>query len=88
MERIAKKHSSFFSSAVIIGLGIAAIAMYDIGEVHAQQVIEFEEIVVEGRIQKPEAFYILQHANLTYVPLTPQPSFLKELLESVENEEF
>ncbi|MBA2662520.1 MAG: hypothetical protein H0U74_09520 [Bradymonadaceae bacterium] len=55
---------------------------------YAQRVIEFEEIVVEGRIQKPEAFYILQHANLNYEALNPKPSFLKELLETVEDDLF
>lgn len=52
----------------------------------AQRVIEFEEIVVEGRIQKPEAFYILQHANLNYEALNPKPSFMKELLETIEDD--
>ncbi|RAL24998.1 hypothetical protein DL240_01950 [Lujinxingia litoralis] len=56
---------------------------------HAQQAIfEFDEIVVEGRIQKPEAFYIIQAANLSYEPVDPKPTFLPELLESVEEEPF
>lgn len=58
-------------------------------EAVAQQAIfEFDEIVVEGRIQKPEAFYIIQAANLSYEPVDPKPSFLPELLESVEEEPF
>ncbi|RDV38033.1 hypothetical protein DV096_09465 [Bradymonadaceae bacterium TMQ3] len=59
------------------------------GKASAQQAIfEFDEIVVEGRIQKPEAFYIIQAANLSYEPVDPKPSFLPELLESVEEEPF
>ena len=51
-------------------------------------VINLEESVIKGRIQKPEAFYILQPANLDYEALAAQPSFLSELLESVEEEPF
>ena len=51
-------------------------------------VINLEETTIEGRIQKPEAFYILQHANLNYEALEPKKSFIPELLESVEKEPF
>lgn len=52
------------------------------------QVIELEESVIKGRIQKPEAFYILQHSELDYEELDPKKSFLPELLETVEKEPF
>lgn len=51
-------------------------------------VINLDETVIKGRIQKPEAFYILQHANLNYEGLEPKPTFIPELLESVEAEPF
>lgn len=51
-------------------------------------VINLDETVIKGRIQKPEAFYILQHANLNYEKLTPKQSFMPELLKSVETEPF
>jgi hypothetical protein len=66
---------------------VAGVSLFN-QDAHAQRVIEFDEIVVEGRIQKPEAFYILQHASLSYENLNPRPSFLDELLESVEEEPF
>lgn len=68
------------AGGILLGFGVSPA--------QAQRVIEFEEIIVEGRIQKPEAFYILQHANLNYETLNPKPSFLEELLESVEDEPF
>jgi len=49
-------------------------------------VINLEETVIEGNIQKPEAFYILQHANLNYQSLEPKKSFLPELMQSVDRE--
>lgn len=68
--------------ATVVVLGVS------ISPAHAQRVIEFEEIVVEGRIQKPEAFYILQNATLNYEALNPKPSFMEELLESVDDDLF
>ncbi len=53
-----------------------------------QGVIDLEETVIKGRIQKPEAFYILQHANLDYEPFDKKPSFIPELLETVKEEPF
>ncbi len=51
-------------------------------------VIELEETSLKGRIQKPEAFYILQHAQLDYESLDAKPSFLDELKETVEEDPF
>ena len=51
-------------------------------------VIELEETTLKGRIQKPEAFYILQHAKLDYESLDAKPSFLEELKETVEEDPF
>ena len=58
-------------------------------QAHAQDgVITLEESVIKGRIQKPEAFYILQHAKLEYESLDTKPSFLDELGETVEEDPF
>ena len=51
-------------------------------------VISLDETVIKGRIQKPEAFYILQHANLSYESLDVKPPFLEELVKTVEEEPF
>ena len=53
-----------------------------------QGVINLDETVIKGRIQKPEAFYILQHANLNYESLDPKPTFIPELLKTVREEPF
>lgn len=53
-----------------------------------QGVINLDETVIKGRIQKPEAFYILQHANLNYEALDPKPTFIPELLKTVKEEPF
>lgn len=74
-------------AVVVVGTGLMGLS----GTAHAQEgggVINLEETVIEGRIQKPEAFYILQHANLKYEALEAKQSFIPELLESVEKEPF
>jgi hypothetical protein len=56
---------------------------------HAQRkVIRLEAIKVEGRIQKPQAFYILQRSNLNFEGLELKRSFLPKIVKSVEKEPF
>ena len=52
------------------------------------RVIQLEEIVIEGRVQKPNAFYILNRSNLGYEVLELRTSFLREVVRSVEKEPF
>lgn len=74
----------------VVAMGAAVFLLLGSADVFAQDggVINLEESVIEGRIQKPEAFYILQHAKLKYEDLEPKKSFMPELLESVEKEPF
>ena len=51
-------------------------------------IIRLDEEVIEGRIQKPEAFYILQRSNLNYESLELKRSFIPNILESVKKEPF
>ncbi len=73
----------------IVALVLIAVGMLWAGQAPAQEgVITLEESVIKGRIQKPEAFYILQHDDLEYESLNTRPSFLDELVETVEEEPF
>ncbi len=51
-------------------------------------IIRLEEEVIEGRYQKPEAFYILQRSNLDYEALELKKSFLPNIVESVKKAPF
>jgi hypothetical protein len=53
-----------------------------------RRVIRLEAITVEGRIQKPQAFYILQRSNLSFGELSEPEGFLPKILKSVEKEPF
>ena len=52
------------------------------------RVIKIDAVTVEGKIQKPEAFYILQHASLNYERLDAKKTFIPELLDSVKEKPF
>ena len=54
----------------------------------APRVIQLDEIRIEGRVQKPNAFYILNRSNLGYEVLDLRTSFVREVIRSVSDEPF
>jgi hypothetical protein len=52
------------------------------------KVIQLEEITIEGRVQKPNAFYILNRSNLGYEVLDLRTSFLRDVVKSVQRDPF
>lgn len=52
------------------------------------RVIQLEEIKIEGRVQKPNAFYILNRSNLGYEVMDLRTSFLRKIVQSVRQEPF
>lgn len=52
------------------------------------RVIEIDAVTVEGEVQKPEAFYILQRSELNFKGLEPARSFIPLIIESVEKAPF
>ncbi len=52
------------------------------------RVIKIDAVTVEGKIQKPEAFYILQRRELNFKGLEPKKSFIPLIIKSVEKEPF
>lgn len=53
-----------------------------------RNVIRLSETTIEGRIQKPQAFYILQRSNLNFEGLELKNSFIPKIVESVEKAPF
>ncbi|REG34392.1 hypothetical protein ATI61_103286 [Archangium gephyra] len=53
-----------------------------------RKVIRLDAITVEGNIQKPQAFYILQRSNLNFDELNKAESFTPKVVKSVEKEPF
>ncbi len=55
---------------------------------HQPRVVTLDEIVIEGQVQKPNAFYILNRSNIGYEVLDLRTSFLQEIVRSVQQEPF
>lgn len=51
-----------------------------------KKIIRLDALTVEGRIQKPQAFYILQRSNLSFEELSKPESFLPKVNQSVEKD--
>ena len=69
-----------------VGLGVAVGATAQ--RKRAPKVIQLEEIKIEGRVQKPNAFYILNRSNIGYEVLDLRTSFVREVVRSVQQEPF
>ena len=80
------------AAGVLFGLALLVVAP---SEAEAQssrgrqpRVIQLDEIRIEGRVQKPNAFYILNRSNLGYEVLDLRTSFVREVIRSVNDEPF
>ncbi len=76
--------------AVALLLGLPALAQDKPKKrtKRALRVITLGEQIIEGTVQKPEAFYILQRSELNFKGLEPKKSFIPLILKSVEKEPF
>ncbi len=72
----------------LLVLGVLSVPALASAQKHGKKVIRLEEITVEGRIQKPQAFYILPRSNLDYEGLERVESFLHKIEESVREAPF
>ena len=81
-----------WASIALLTLALVALsataAFAQTGKRRQPRVIQLEEIVIEGRVQKPNAFYILNRSNLGYELLELRTSFLREVVRSVQKEPF
>ncbi len=72
---------------VTVLLGFMGVATAALGQ-SKKKVIRLDAIKVEGRIQKPQAFYILQRSNLNFEGLELKQSFIPKIIKSVEEQPF
>lgn len=73
---------------VAAALGLGTMARPVQAQQAGRKVIRLEAIKVEGRIQKPQAFYILQRSNLNFESLDLKQSFVPKILRTVEGAPF
>lgn len=53
-----------------------------------RKILRLEEMKVEGRIQKPQAMFLMPRANLNYGELDRTEPFLPKVTKAVEKEPF
>ena len=53
-----------------------------------KKVIRLDALTVEGKIQKPQAFYILQRSNLNFDDLNHPESFVPKVVQTVDKQPF
>jgi len=58
------------------------------GQARPRRVLRLEEFKVEGRIQKPQAMFLMPRANLNYGDLDRAESFTPKVAKALEREPF
>lgn len=73
-----------------VALSVSFAGAQDKGAANKRKpkVIQLEEITIEGRVQKPNAFYILNRSNIGYEVLDLRTSFLRDVVKSVQHDPF
>lgn len=71
---------------VCVALVVAAFAVSAV-PARAQEG-ELDSIVIEGRIMRPQASYIIQRANVDFGLNAKKRSFVSKIVQSIEDEPF
>jgi hypothetical protein len=79
---------AFAALALVAALLPNTAGAQDRKKARAPKVIELEEIKIEGRVQKPNAFYILNRSNIGYEVMELRTSFVNEVVRSVRRDPF
>ena len=88
MIRSDKRYLKCLPLVALCGLLLGIFLPSPVLAATKRKVIRLEDIKVEGRIQKPQAFYIIQRSNLNFEGLKPKRSFIPDILNSVEKNPF
>lgn len=78
-------------TATVAAAAFIASATLSTPQAHAQKkgkVLRLDALTVEGKIQKPQAFYLLQRSILNFAELERTESFLPKIVQSVEKPGF
>ncbi len=73
---------------LLLLMGLPLLASAQTPPPKKKKVIRLDAITIEGRIQKPQAFYILQRSTLNFDELNRTESFVIKVEKSVEKEPF
>ena len=71
-----------------LSLSVPATARAQGARDRAPKVIELEEMVIEGKVAKPQVFYILTRRDVRYEGLRMDLSFLNRIIDTVKANPF
>ncbi|WP_224368736.1 hypothetical protein [Hyalangium versicolor] len=74
--------------ALLMMIAAAPALAQDTGAPKKKKVIRLDALTVEGKIQKPQAFYILQRSNLNFDDLNHPESFVPKVVQTVDKQPF
>lgn len=87
--------ATLFARGIVAGVGAAAFIVAVAAAQRAEaagpggkKVLRLDAVKVEGRIQKPQAFFILQRSAVTFEGMELRQSFLPKIIKSVEDKPF
>lgn len=80
------KKSRAVAAFIVVG---AVAALFAAGPAEAQRKkITLDDMVIDGNIQKPEAFFILPRTNLNFADLERREDLKQRVVDSVEQQPF
>ena len=53
-----------------------------------KKVLRIQAVKVQGQLQKPQAFYILQRSNLNFEGMDAKQTFIPRIIQSVDDKPF
>jgi hypothetical protein len=80
--------NAIFLALVVLGVVAGGAVQAQSKPKRAPKVIQLEEIKIEGRVQKPNAFYILNRSQLGYEVMDLRTSFIRDIVRSVQTDTF
>jgi hypothetical protein len=74
---------------VLLAATLAALGIASTGSAQRRpDYIELDALIVEGQIQRPQAVYIIQRANLDFGAEAKRKSFVGKIRETIDQEPF
>ena len=88
-DDVAMRQEGRMSRVFAVVLAAAAVALAVAAPAAAQRKkITLDEMVIDGNIQKPEAFFILPRTNLNFADLERREDLKQRVVDSVEQQPF
>jgi hypothetical protein len=87
-EQVRRFATATLAALVSVLAADASVHAQEKKRQRAPKVVQLEEIKIEGRVQKPNAFYILNRSNIGYEVLELRTSFVQDIVRSVRREPF